>query len=318
MGWFLRKNKKRGRGKRWSSGGPLANWQREHTVLAGKVSAFVLVVTVAGFGWVYGRAALMGYVASTERKPIEAKDVTLVDVPAAWQGEATLDRLRRRVAQTLAPSPLDRDSLGAAVRAIEADPIVRRAQIKRGASGKVRVEASFFTPVALIEGRFDRYHLIDASGRRLSLKPYYAHQLEHRRLARFPVIRGVSGEPPERAGQSWPGEDVDAALSLIETLGDRLEPSLFKQVTAVDASGRGPGGRLRLAIHTAEGEVVWGLPPGSPAEGVIDQPASVKLERLRAVAREYGGRIDAGGQRVEIAGPRVQVLEPGTRNASRR
>ena len=62
---------------------------------------------------------------------------------------------------------------------------------------------------------------------------------------------------------------------------------------------------VRLVLHTADGTVRWGLPPGQ--EHAIEPNAQVKLGWLRQLAQRDAG-LSTGGQIIDIYGP-----APGTR-----
>ena len=315
MGWFLTQKSRGGQGKRGSRGAGPPHWQPEHTVLSVKIALSLAAVALAGLGWIYGKAALKDYVSNRHRSVVTTDNVKLVEVPRAWHTKGTLARLRRRVAERVSPDPLDSASLGQAVRALEADPIVRSAQVKRGQRGRIRVDASYRLPTAIIEAR-DGYYLVDDAGTRLSLYPYGRHQLDAGPLDRLPVIRRVDSAPPREPGQRWAGEAVQASLDLIELLRGKLNTDLFQQVEAIDATQRDSRDRLRLALITKRGRVEWGFPPGK--ERGIDQRPTVKLQRLRRLAKRYNGRIDADGKLVRIAGPRVKIRQLEIRNVQRR
>jgi len=315
MGWFLtQRSRGGGRSKRGGSGGVAGWWDRQHTVLTVKLGLSLAAVSLAGVGWVASKGWLKDYVRRTHSQRIEAGDVTLIDVPRAWHTKATLDRLRRRAAKPIAADPLNNASLGRSVEALEADPIVRSAQVKRGHGGRIRVEASYRLPTAIIEAR-DGYYLVDDAGRRLSLYPYGRYQLDKGPLDRLPVIRRVDTAPPRDPGHRWDSEPVQAALSLIGLLRGELRPDLMRQVDAIDPTHRDSRGRIRLAIVTREGRIEWGFPPGK--ERGIDQRPTVKLDRLQRLAGRYDGQLVPAGHLARIAGPRLRLRELEVQNVQR-
>ena len=305
MGWFLSRKSKSGKGKRGGNkrGGARQTrfeWDPERTKLAVKWSAGVLAVVGLVAGWHYGKQALVDYVSASRAAKVSPEDVTLVEAPS-WVSQATRHRLRRRVAERISPDPMDGQSLRRAAAALHEDPLVRRGQVRRVGGGQVQVTAAYRQPVAVIEAR-DGYHLVGPEGTRLSPTPYYAHQVSA--LGLPVIVRGRSGvrSAPPPAGRRWQGEPVQAALSLVRLL---REERYFDQIQQVNVSRRDERGRLRLVLHTDDGRIRWGFPPGR--ERAIEPAAEVKLGRLRQLAQAYHGNIDAGGQTIEIFGATTQT-----------
>jgi hypothetical protein len=317
MGLFLsRKNtQKGGRGGRAGKGSgkharsskqaQSTQWQPHHTLQALKLAGFILLLLALVGGWVFGKAALTQYVSKYHAHEITAEDVALAE-PPSWLSQGTRYRLKRRVASLMGTDPLEREQLHRAARNLLQDPVIRDGQVKRVSGGRLQIKADYRRPVAIIEAR-DGYHLVGPKGTRLSLNPYYHHQVKPLGL---PLILQVESAPPRRPGQRWQGESVQAALSVIRLLDQQ---SYFDQIRAVDVSQRDDRGRLRLMLHTANGRIAWGFPPGK--ERAIEPKAAVKVERLRQLAKRHRGRIDAGGQWVSIYGPTIQKREPAVRSA---
>ena len=117
------------------------------------------------------------------------------------------------------------------------------------------------------------------------------------------VVTGVSSSPPAVPGKVWPGADVQAGLSLVRLLSGE---SYMDKIHSFDVGQRDERGRLRLGLHTADGTVRWGLPPGQ--EHAIEPDAQVKLGWLRQLAQRDAG-LSTGGQIIDIYGPAV----PGVR-----
>jgi hypothetical protein len=312
MGWFLSRkksqasSKRRGGGKRSASKTQNPGWDPQRTLAWLKIAGSAAVVLALAVGWLYGRSALMGYVNHTHGQTPKPVDVELAD-PPAWMSPGTKLRLKERVASALAADPLDRKTLAQAGTNLLSDPVIRSAQVRRVSGGRLRIEqADYRQPVAIIEAR-DGYHLVGPKGTRLSLNPYYHHQVQPLGL---PLILQVESAPPRGPGQRWQGEDVQAALSVIRLLRDKR---YYDQITAVDASQRDSRGRLRLMLHTDDGQIAWGFPPGR--ERAIEPKPAQKLANLEQVARQHRGSIDAGGQRVSIYGPTPRIREAAVKNA---
>ena len=161
--------------------------------------------------------------------------------------------------------------------------------------------------MAVIEAR-DGYHLVSPDGVRLP-GLYRAEQL---RLLNVPAIVGVNSAPPQ-TGRVWPGSDVQAGLALVRHLAGEPWTS---QIEAIDVGRRDSRNRLRLVIHTDDGQVRWGLPPGQAQP--VEPSARTKLQWLRRVAQRHDGQIDAGGKVVHLYGATVQVSQPELDNTQGR
>ncbi|MEZ6242321.1 MAG: hypothetical protein R3B57_04690 [Phycisphaerales bacterium] len=172
--------------------------------------------------------------------------------------------------------------------------------VRRTDEGTVVVEGRWRVPAAAV--RFDgRDQLIAWDGAALPLK-YPRGQSGLR------VILGASFGPGENGvidpARSWPGEDVGAALGLLDLL--RVE-GLDGQVAAVDAGRVFKDGMLEI-VTTRGGRVVWGAPVGKFAPG--QKSDGERVDVLRALIGRTG-MLDAGEDRVEIYGPRVELDRRG-------
>lgn len=108
-------------------------------------------------------------------------------------------------------------------------------------------------------------------------------------------------QPLVGTGQTWPGEDIAAALDLVRLL---QKENLLGQVSGIDM-GRGRDSGVLSIITDSGSRVVWGGGPKHlrPAE----QPTSVKLARLHGLL-ERTGRIDASVDVVDLR-PQQPLLE---------
>lgn len=303
MGWFLTRNKrkttKRGKRKRPSRSTSPKPWNPQRTLAGLKAVGAAMLCLALVAGWVYGEKALRVYATLTQSDPVSLDDVDLVDAPA-WMSGAVRQELALVVADRVSSNPLDREGLASAATALAHNPWVFEVrQVRRAARGKVEVRATYRQPFAVVEAR-DGYHLIDGQGVRLP-GLYFRDQVDQLEM---PLVTGVETAPPAAPGQRWPGEQVEAALSLITLLEG--EP-YADQVEAYDVSERDRRGRLRMALLTRRGMVRWGLPPGQ--EHSVEPSARVKLDRLREVVANRGS-IDAGGFIVDIYGPSIQTIKP--------
>lgn len=290
---FSTKTKTKSRGRSKAKAAP--TWDTERTRRGLKVVAAVTALLAVGFGWNPAERALNDYL--TKRSALETTldRVVLVDQPE-WMSPVVADELRRLVADRLTPDRLDQRGVAIAAEALDANAWVDNVlRVRRLADGGAEVTAAYRQPVAVLQGR-DGYFLIDEHGVRL---PGVYSQAQATRIA-LPLIIGVN-RPTPVPGSTWSGAEVEAGIRLAQLV--QAEP-YADQVMAFDVSQRDRQGRVRLVMHTAQGQVRWGLPPGE--ERAIEHPADVKLGWLREVASERGS-IDAGGAIVDLYTPAIQV-----------
>jgi hypothetical protein len=298
MGWFLGSKKKRGKPRRRAGLVEHKPWDPKRTLAGLKaLGVFALAVGLV-IGWRYSERYLLEYARQRQAAPVTADQVELVDAPA-WMNQDIREQVRSVAAAHIDPDPMDGKSLRRAAEALRDDPWVREViQVARRSGGRVLVSARYRMPVAVIQGR-DGYHLVDIQG--VCLPGLYTlPQVDRLGLV---LVTGVSSAPPANAGEVWPGEDVRAGLALVRLLAD--EPYVDK-IRSFDVGQRDERGRLRLVLHTADGTVRWGLPPGQ--EHAIEPDAQVKLGWLRQLAQRDGA-LSTGGQIIDIYGPAV----PGVR-----
>ncbi len=302
MGWFIRSKSKSS--KRSASQAKRAWKKRENREYDPHRSLRFLRTTgmMAGAialaaGLFFGQRWLANQVASEQSA---LPQVVLIDAPR-WMRPTSAELIRRTVAATVDPDPLNQRSLEAAAEALGRNAWIAEVQrITRRYDGRIEVRAAYRAPVAVIRAR-DGYHLVDAAA--VKLPGVYAFgQLEALGL---PVITGVRHAPPAE-GWKWAGDDARAGLATAGLLGN--EP-VVKQVKAIDVTnfgGRRDDRKPQIKLITRLDDddnpdnnpgVGWGRPPG--AEGIYEPPASQKVLMLRRVMRQYG-TIDAGGRIVNV------------------
>ncbi len=297
MGWFLpsgnkHKGKKARPARAWAraSNKSVADPERRRARWKAALVAIVVVGLAIG-GW-FGYPPLRERVSSVRTTGGAAVDVRLHDLPV-WMRPPEASRIARQVAQIAGGDPLNRAALAAAADYLQHEAWIERLNsVQRDSDGAIDVHVDWRSPAALVGAR-DGFHLIDASGVRLP-DVYGYDQVADLGLV---AITGIAAAPP-RQGTTWPGADVQAGLSLVRLLAGR---GLADQVKAVDVSnfaGRADERYPHLSLVTAEGMVRWGRAPGN--EGIYEPAAETKLTMLRRVAERYGGRIDAGGQTVDV------------------
>ncbi|MBY0307804.1 MAG: hypothetical protein K2Q09_03595 [Phycisphaerales bacterium] len=175
--------------------------------------------------------------------------------------------------------------------------------VGRGDGNTVDVIGRWRAPVAVVRvtgpaGQVDR--LISAKGELLPIV-YPAGSTALR------FITGPSQPAPQRYGARWEGSDVQAALALLAYLYTGA-PTVYAQVLGVDASGYAPGKKLVLVTDSGA-KVVWGESPDqwAPSEPSPDQ--KIKWLAYLRNGPEFGRRIDAGRQLVDVTSPRGIMVD---------
>jgi hypothetical protein len=153
-------------------------------------------------------------------------------------------------------------------------------RVQAVADGRLRVEAAFRTPVAMVSFAGMAY-LVDRDGVRLPLQAP-ADQVDRRDWL---VIAGVRAGVPQ-VGQPWPGDDLAAGLKLVtfllnEQVAGRM--SFRPLLRGVDVSNVGlrrdrSAGELQLVLSNPRAQVHWGLPPME--EYGTERPAASKIQVL--------------------------------------
>jgi len=299
MGWFLRdKSKKAARGKAGKTLAGVSRQQRWRQ--AGLVALAVAAVVIGLLLLRAGERRLHDWAEQTFPMPVTPESVVIAELPT-WMSPATQMEVQRLVASVLDEAgPFDQTALFKAAQALEAFPWVEQVvQVHRNPRGEVVVEARFREPVVIVQGR-DGYHLLD---RQAVVLPglYMRHHVEHLPLL---ILTGVRSAPPGQAGGRWVGSDIQAGLDMVGLL--QGEP-YTAQITAIDLSQVDDQGRQRVRLQTPRGQVRWGFAPN--VRQAVEPLAQDKLMRLRQMHEQHDGGIDAGGQVVEIFGPRIMILD---------
>lgn len=256
------------------------------------IGLLLVVGAGLGAGSVHGRARQI-----LARAPVGVA----VDWPVApgqketWLAPTFRERITGDIEALLAGRPLDHAALARVGAALERGGwFVSRPSVRRDGDGVVRVLGEWRTPTCVIRHE-GRDYASDWTGRLLPV--VYVEGVTSMRF-----VEGVSSGPATDAhgeidyAQPWPGDDVQAGLTLLRPL---CRESFAPQVRGVNV---GQFYRLsRMSIVTDRGtEVVW----GGRYEEFIPGEASTeeKLARLRHLASrtDVAGRIDAGLERLEL------------------
>ncbi len=301
MSWFLPLNPrkpKRGRGgsRKTKRHQP---WDPARTVRGLKMLAVIGAVAVVVLGGSRLIRELNEYESMRYSRLIQPDDIEIRNCPL-WMSPSLEDEIKLLIAGYLSADPHDRESLCLATSVLSDSPWVSQVhQLRRLRDGRIEVFADYRRPVALVVDHAG-LRLIDREG---VLLPgvYSRDQLDQIGL---PVITGVNSIAPTQPGEYWSGDDLQAAVMLVELL--ECEP-YADQIIAYDAGERDSSGLPRLKLYTNHGMVRWGLPPGY--ERTREPDYAVKIRWLRQVAATRGS-IDAGGKIVDIFGTTIQIVHP--------
>jgi len=316
MGWFLSKNNKRQSASKKSSRKTARKtashepWDRERTLQGLKwiVSLGVIIALVAGFQ--YSERALIER--STSQGHFIASDqVELVNCPA-WLAKDVQRDISWIVAGQVSADPFDETALNQAAKALAANPWVKSVDFVERGKSSLKVHATYRQPAALVQlprtrkdhrdylRNSDTFYPVDTQGYRLPTnttghfdEPFNRKHAAHLNL---PLIVGVTSAPPA-AGERWDSDAIESGLALVKLLVDK---PYAKQIVAYDVAARDTRDRIRLQLHTANGLVRWGLPPGE--EVAVEPKTPVKLRWLAFLHMENGS-IDVGGKVIDIFGP---------------
>jgi len=204
--------------------------------------------------------------------------------------------LVRTAQQHLSRDPLADGELQTARQALlDTRCFAEVAQVIRRGPEQVLVEATFLVPFAIVRHRGSDL-LIDPQGRLLPSTYRPGEQ------SQFITIDHVRFSPPTQAGNRWDGEDIVAAIQLIEAIEKR---PWRDQVARIVMDGVVDG--EPIVMVTDRGcRIVWRSQPGRERPGEV--PATEKLRRLDWMYTQWG-HIDAGySGELEITQPHPAVV----------
>lgn len=201
------------------------------------------------------------------------------------------------------PAPLDRGLLADLAEELRATGWFSRIEsVDRTAGAVIRIRGEWRIPTAWVRHQ-DRDYLIAAGGELLPIAWSPGETTLPRIIApKAPPPRTAAGRTA--LGEPWPGDDIRAGLLVLNLLG---RYPFASQVRGIDVAGYADRRRLEL-ITDRNTRVVWGAAPGDFKPGEVS--TQTKLERLALLhaGREYGQRIDAGEEKLEICGPYMEVV----------
>jgi len=216
-------------------------------------------------------------------------ELTLLDLPAEIVALAETG-LRDRLSDLLTHDWTDdRLCRAMALRLKESAWIEQVYYVRRTSTAEFQVSCAYRVPYAMVQQGND-FHLVDRNG--VALPGLFQFD------PAWKLIQGV-GSPAPQAGETWPGEDLLAALHMILLLQD--EP-FSGQVTAIlvenfDGRMNPRGTHVELATDRAGGRIRWGSAPGRE---LVENRVEEKLAILRENYRRTG-RADAHHPVIDVA-----------------
>lgn len=298
MGWFLSNNTKKKKARRGGASSGGGGWDPRRTLLGLKLAGVIAALVAVAIAWHWGEQELMAHAREHHAKPVMAEDITFTSEPPGIVPDKVND-LRGGIAQRIGDDPTDGAGLRDAAHWLtreHGDLVKHLRQLRRLPDGTIEVDIDFRHPAAIVQmeneinGRLasDGYHVIDAEGYQL-YGPVYIDEVDHLGL---PLILGVpsANRPTGTANDMlWKGNQVPAAIALIDVLRDN---DLLSLVDSISVNNRDDEGRIRLVltvkVRPAAGSdvvachIVWGLPPNHP-QAVIEPGPDKKVRLLRTL-----------------------------------
>jgi len=159
----------------------------------------------------------------------------------------------------------------------------------------LEVFLKFRRPLVFVEVR-DGFLLLDERGVRLP-GLYREPRLG---AARFLVVTGVSGAPPE-AGREWSDAAVRAALEVAEAVCDRREPFRLATIDMANFGGRRDPRDTEIALWTAGGtRIKWGKAAGPESAAIHEKTPGEKAAYLEYVFKTLRGQVDGHLSYIDI------------------
>ena len=237
-----------------------------------------LGVLIVGCGLVVILILARNPLRASAHPPVDSVTIRFVDAPA-WIGDSLHEHLTEIVAPWLLETPLDRTALINAREALIASGCFADViQVRRAGDQVVEIEGRFLRPSARVldEGSsllVDREGFVLPGGYRVGDASHLVQ------------VIAPNYQAPEHAGHRWPGDDMAAALLLLDTIEDQ---AWYEQISAIDLSEFQI--RQQLVLITDLGtRILWGSMPGR--ETPMEAMAKDKIQRLDWF-HTYHGRVD--------------------------
>jgi hypothetical protein len=221
----------------------------------------------------------------------------------SWMREEFLSELHRVASEQITEHPdvLDPKQLREMREAIVQTGWFKSGPVLKRVGDSIHVSGEWRVPAAAV--RYEGREYLVAWGGELLPKSFDVGEATREGLA---VISGAIQSPPAdelarlRYGERWRGNEVRAALRLLQTLFDK---PYIDQIDGIAVEQRpGAPGSPKLVILTDQGgRVVWGVQPTDSGTAFGEVDAQTKLDNLARLYEEYG-RIDAGRREVTVYG----------------
>jgi len=208
-----------------------------------------------------------------------------------WLPQAEQNNLHTAMMRSIkGGKALSSEPLQEAVRTLQLSGWVDGTPVARWTSdGYIDIDAVWRVPCAVVRVG-TREMLIDWNRRVLPLD-YAIDQSNQRYFINVDA-------PLPTIGQQWVGTDIEDGIALLRELRSN---QLLDQVDGFDLGIGGESGTITIITNRGT-RVVWGAGPGRERPG--EQPASVKIERLRQIYQR-AGLLDAGAAYLDIRGDEI-------------
>lgn len=293
-----------GRNKKSKSQSATSAWladlgERARRAIVSRLIALFVIAVIGGVG-AFGLSRLEAHV-DREVCSKKAPSIVLVDLPSPLVPLAS-NLLHENLSEIVRSSPSWTDDAvcRAMVSRLESTGWVSSVQfVRRNSDGLFEVSCRYRVPVAMVQQE-SGYVMVDGSAVRVP--GTYSYD------ASYKSIQGVRAAVP-RPGETWAGDDLRAALKLIDALS--IQP-FAHQVSAVivdNMNGRVDprASHVVLATDRAGGKIRWGSAPGKEIEeNSVQRKLAILADNFRRT-----GRLDANYIEIEISTYPDRFTVPG-------
>jgi hypothetical protein len=247
--------------------------------------------------------------------------VVLKDRPV-WMSDLLAEQIVRMARPIGTHSTFDHQLLVTVTQTLEASPWVKKVRQVRRAYGErpgdtIEIDCEFRAPVALVRWR-DYYWLVDGDGVKLP-EQFTEEQLPRivtgsNGMTNIRVVDGVR-RPPVESGQTWPGDDLAAALDMIKLLHGQPYADAIVSVDVSNYMGRVDVREAQITLGTRyETQIRWGEPIRTPDQYSVEASPAEKLARLQQIHEKFG-RIDGHQPWLDIRLDKITHPTPGLANS---
>lgn len=229
-------------------------------------------------GWSVATARVDAYVHGLVQSRFDP-EVDFVDLPQQLEGLASVDLITRATAAIEGADWTSNHICREVAEGLQSlGWIAGVNHVRRTSDARFEVSCRYRLPTAMVQ-MDGEFYLVDDDGVRLPGEYLYN--------AAWPLVQGAAASPPQ-PGMLWPGQDVHAGLSVLQSL--RSEP-FSRQITAVlvgNHDGRSDplAEHIELATDRAGGRIRWGSAPGRELEeNTVAQKIAIMRENYRRTGR---------------------------------